>query len=559
VSSLSKTELLAASEASKQFFFENFYMIPDVINGGLTKFVLRDFQKDILSDIDSKKNIIGLKARQIGWTTLAVANALHDVLFNDLRPWKFISRNEKAAQDMVGKATIAYYRLPPWMRQALPKLKSETQGRLEFDNLSFIEAEPATGSSFRGDAVHGLLMDECAYMEYADEIWGAAEAGVYGTRMLFSTANGMGNFFHEIWLDAQRPGSAWHSIFYPWSVVDERDDVWHENKRLEYRGREWQFYQEYPTNPEEAFAKSGRVAFAGDVIDPNFVEQEPVRRLEWIIGSEPRDIDIMERVDIPIEIWREPEVVRDEENDRPKWKPNYVVGCDTAEGLEHGDFTYVTVFDVNTREQVAASKSAIPISYLDDLLVWLAEYYHKALVIVERNMTGYVPLDRLYRDHWYPRLYRMDRFAEIKMGDRTPQYGWRTDKATKPKMVNDFFYALNEVDVVLHDPEFVLEAQTFVADGKGSYSATNNNHDDVIMGTLVAWQGVLDSHKYEIVWRDDRILPPTHDDVDAIIYQDRTWKNIDWLELPVGQKRREEKSVGSITFTPANFKKSNTN
>jgi hypothetical protein len=121
-------------------------------------------------------------------------------------------------------------------------------------------------------------------------------------------------------------------------------------------------------------------------------------------------------------------------------------------------------------------------------------------------------------------------------------------------MVNDFFYALNEEDVILHDPEFILEAQTFVADGKGSYGATQNNHDDVIMGTLVAWQGVLDSHKYEVQWHDTTILPPTHDDVDALIYRDNSRKNIDWLETPIGQPLIEHAGTKSITFTPANFK-----
>jgi uncharacterized protein YuzE len=300
---VNRNDILEACRLSKHFFFENYYYIPDIINGGVTKLDLRDYQEDILADIEENRNIIGLKARQIGWTTIAVANALHDVMFNEWRPWKFISRNEKAAQDMVGKASIAYHRLPGWMKDKLPRLKAETQGGLAFDNGSRIEAEPATGSSFRGDAVYGLLMDECAFMEYAEDIWGAAEAGVYGPRMLFSTANGMGNFFHEIWLDAQRPDSAWHGIFFPWDVVPHRDEEWYEQKRMEYRGREWLFYQEYPSNPEEAFAKSGRVAYTHDLIMEVFEEIEPAAKFRWDLGEHaPVEVDIVEEVDIPITI-----------------------------------------------------------------------------------------------------------------------------------------------------------------------------------------------------------------------------------------------------------------
>jgi hypothetical protein len=251
--------------------------------------------------------------------------------------------------------------------------------------------------------------------------------------------------------------------------------------------------------------------------------------------------------------WKPPRVIRDDDG-RPVWKPNYVVGADVAEGLEHGDFSYVTVFDANTGEQMASCKSGIPVSYLDELILWFAETYWKALIIVERNNAGILPLDRLYRDHWYPRLYRMDAFARFTTGDRTPQYGWRTDRATKPKMVNDFVFALTELAVLIHDPDFIQEARTFVADGKGSYSATSNNHDDVIMGTLVAYQGCLDSHKYVNLWEDTDVLPPTHDDMDAIWFDFHEETASDQLEKPLGQHVEPEKTVKTISFTEANLK-----
>jgi len=391
-------------------------------------------------------------------------------------------------------------------------------------------------------------------MEYAEEIWGAVEPLVYGPAMLFSTANGMGNFFHEIWLDSQRSDSVWHGIFFPWDVVDTRNQAWYDHTRLSFRGRDWLFYQEYPSSPEEAFAKSGRVAFVSDLVSACFEEIEPSRILSWVINGEPVEVDSVDMADIPVVIWKEPEVIRDEETKRAKWKPNYVVAADVAEGLEHGDWTYVTVLDVNTGEQMASCKSAIPVSYLDDLLVHLGYFYHTALIAVERNNAGILPLDRLYRDHWYPRIYRMDKFGEMAVGDRTPRYGWRTDAATKPKMVNDFVYALNEQDVLLHDPDFILESQTFVANGKGGYEATANNHDDVIMGTLVGWQGIQDSYKYEILWEDTTILPPTHDDLDAIWFsKDDGNSNADILERSLGQ-RVVAKPKKSVIFTPANYR-----
>lgn len=549
---MTHAEILAACRASKEFFFENYYYIP-IVGKGAEKFKLREYQRRIANEIDDHKLIIGLKARQIGWTTIGVANAVHDVLFHPEHPWLFVSRTEGAAQKMLEKAVYAYYRLPKWMRDRLPKMVTQTQSAIVFANGSRIESVPATGSTGRGDAVYGALLDECAFMEYAEEIWGAVEPLVYGPAMLFSTANGMGNFFHEIWLDSTRPDSVWKGIFYPWDVVPGRDEDWYESTRMSFRGREWLFYQEYPQDPEEAFAKSGRVAFPHDILQDCFEEIEPYARYEWVVGQGARLLADEEQADIEVIQWKPPTVLRDDEG-RPLWKPNYVVGADVAEGLEHGDFSYVTVFDANTGEQVVSCKSGIPVSYLDELVAWLGHEYFKALVVVERNNAGVLPLDRLYRDQWYPRLYRMDQFAQFRVADRTPRYGWRTDKATKPKMVGDFLFALNELNVRIHDPDFLVEAQTFVADGKGSYSATQNNHDDVVMGTLVAWQGVLDAPKYPILWHDSVLQPPTHDDVDAIIFATPEGENADTLDRPLGQPA-PEKVVKTITFTPANVKR----
>ena len=550
---LTPEEALALARVSKEFFFSEFYHIP-VVGKGPQLFKPRPFQQRIAREIDTSKRIIGLKARQIGWTTIGVAAAFHDVLFNDEHPWLFISKNEDAAMKMLDKAKYAYGRLPGWMKELLPKVTAYTQTSMIFDNGSRIESVPATASTGRGDAVHGVLMDECAFMEYAEEIWGAVEPLTYGVAMLFSTANGMGNFFHEIWLDSQQKDSVWTGIFYPWNVVESRDEEWYDTARRSFRGREWLFFQEYASTPEEAFSKSGRVAFGTDIVDDCFEEIEPAKKFRWVIGQGAEEIGLDEEADIEVNMWVPPEVVRDDSG-RPLWKPNYVVAADVAEGLDHGDFSYVTVFDANTGEQCLSCKSAIPISYLDELVAWAGQQYFTALVGVERNNAGVLPLDRLYRDWYYPRLYRMDTFAQFRTGDRTPRYGWVTSTATKSKMVNDFYHALSEGKVLLHDPEFKIEAQTFIADGKGSYGATKSHHDDVIMGTLIAWQLVLDSPKYPVLWVDDKVLPPTHEEIDALIFKDNSVSAADMLDRPLGQPE-PVKMRKTFVFTESNVKRS---
>lgn len=545
-----------ASRLDRLYFFENFYYIP-IVGKGAELFDPRQAQIEVADALDLNEMVLGLKARQIGWTTIGMAYALQDALFFEEHPWLLVSKSEDAAIKMLSKAYYAYDRLPSWMKRMLPRVITRTQGVLEFANGSRIESVPATGSTGRGDSVWGAFLDEVAFMEYAEPIWGAVEPLVYGRSMLVSTANGMGNFFHDIWLDSEQPDTAWHGMFYPWSAVPERDEEWYEKTKRAYRAQPWLFFQEYPSTPQEAFAKSGRVAFDATVINECFESLEPAKRFAWDLGNHgPRELSEREFADIEITIWKEPTVLRDADKTVLR-KPNYVLGADIAEGLEHGDYTYLCVMDANTGEQVASSKSSIPIAYLDELLEWLGLYYYKALIIPEHNNAGILPIEKLTNDRLYPRVYRMDTFAQIPPPDRSVRFGWRTTKPSKVKMVNDMVLALSSKLILLHDPEFKKEANTFIADGKGGFSASGMNHDDVIMGTCITWQGYLDSIHYPIIWRDTETRPITHDDIDRLIMEKPdSGKNI--LERSISSRPRSSRGGDrvqkSFIFTTANVK-----
>jgi hypothetical protein len=72
------------------------------------------------------------------------------------------------------------------------------------------------------------------------------------------------------------------------------------------------------------------------------------------------------------------------------------------------------------------------------------------------------------------------------------------------------------------------------------------------MGTLVAYQGVLDTPMYQNFWEDSKVLPPTHDEMDAIWFSDDTVTAADMLDKPLGKHAEEVKVVKSVTFTEAN-------
>ena len=516
-------------ESDEIFFFESFYYIP-VVGVGPALFSLRDYQRDILSDIVEYDLVIALKARQIGMTTIAVAHAFHDAFFNANRPWLLVSKNEKGAIKMLERLTYAYDRLPAWLKNRGPKEVSRTQTSIVWDNGSRVEVVPSVASTGRGDSVYGAILDEFAFMDYPNEVLAAIEPLVYGKLIVISTANGMGNRFHELWLDSQLDDSAWHGIFFPWSVVPSRSDEWYAHKKLSMRGQEWLFYQEYPSSPEEAFSKSGRVAFSSELLQDLDI-REPEQYLSWDeddgFGPGSKDDPFCLRV------WEGPQVEVDESD--PSWvvrPPNYVIGVDVAEGLEHGDYTAVTVWNANTNTMVASMYCHFPIEQLDYLLYDLGELFYWALLVVERNNHGVAVLVGLQR-MGYPRIYRSKKLATVK-GRRRLDIGWITDKVSKPKLVSDFLKALRYGLVEIHDSTFVVEAMTFVEDGKGGYSATNDKHDDFIMSTMIGWQGVQEVGNYPIVWKPETTQPLTMDDILNLGEQDDLGSHP--FDVPIGQK-----------------------
>ncbi len=535
--------------AADAWYFIEKYVKVLVIGKGYLKMEHWDHQEDIAKWMQSKHTNVeshsgALKARQVGWTTIGNALALWSMFFHPNHPWIQVSVGEdEAAAALTSKITTPYSMLPAWMRRRGPKVITDTTKEFGFDNGSSMLAIPSTSRSGRSRAMYGCLFDEAAFMTDAEEVYAGVEPMVYGPMFVFSTANGMGNMFHETWTESLASDSAWDMKFYPWDVVPGRDQAWYDAKKLAYRGKEHVFYQEYPSSPGEAFMRSGRTAFDLEHLENTQDWCEPLYRLDGQLLEFHRHHD--DRIelskipagqyrDLELHVWREPEVERDEDGVVTR-KPNYGIGVDVAEGLAHGDYSAVSVRDINRGETVATLRAHVPIYDLGSIVEILGYWYHTALVGVERNNFGLVPLQFL-QDNGYPRLYRMDSIAEIKRGSRTPRYGWITSRTTKPKMVQDMALAVSVETVQLHDRRWLQEATTFVSTGTGRYEAAPPNTDDLMIAELIAHQMELDVGRFPIIWQDPAPGPPTFGDVFAIMsYADTDGDQDDELNRPLGQ------------------------
>lgn len=207
-----------------------------------------------------------LKARQIGWTTLVAAHSFWAAFFGDAREIIFLSKGEREATQIMRKVQYGYKYLPEWLLDRGPRVRAEHQQRMLFDNGSSIVSMPSASDPARGSSAWLVVVDEWAFLPNAEEAWASIEpvADIGGRIIGLSTPNGSGNFFHELWVNAETGNNPFVPMYRPWSANEDRDQDWYEAKRRSMN--EWQLAQEYSQTAEEAFIKSGRPYFDLDAV-----------------------------------------------------------------------------------------------------------------------------------------------------------------------------------------------------------------------------------------------------------------------------------------------------
>lgn len=265
------------------YFIDNFWKIR-VPGRGTIQMVMRPAQAEALRHWASHRYSLTLKSRQIGWSTLVSAHQFWSTFFHTDREILDISRGERESIDLLKKSKVGYQFLPVWMRERGPKLISEHQQIMPFDNGSVIRSLPSASDPARGSSAFEIIIDEWAFLNDPEGAWASIEpvADIGGRIIGLSTANGSGGFFHNLWVGASSGDNEFAPMFYGWDAVDGRDEAWYASKVRSMNS--WQLAQEYPSNPEEAFIKSGRPVFDYEVVSA-MMAVEPRRGYLHEVGA----------------------------------------------------------------------------------------------------------------------------------------------------------------------------------------------------------------------------------------------------------------------------------
>ncbi len=430
---------------------------------GKVNFNLYDFQeKSLKSFMEHDYNIV-LKARQLGLSTLTAGYALWMMTFQQDKNILVIATKQETAKNLVTKVRVMHANLPGWLKQPCVE---DNKLSLRYKNGSQIKAVASSEESGRSEALSLLIIDEAAFIDKIDTIWGAAQQTLAtgGRALIISTPNGVGNFFHKTWVDAESGASDFNFIKLHWSVHPDRE-------------QEWRDEQDKLLGPSLAaqecdcdFITSGR-----GVIDGLLLE-----RMKESSVREPME---KRGIDSNYWIWQP-----------PNYTKNYVVSADVSRG-DGTDYSAFHIIDVESLEQVAEYKGKISTQDFGNMLVNVASEYNNALLVVENNNIGWAAIQQVI-DREYPNLFYTSKdlqYVDVqhqmtnkyRSQERNMVPGFSTTSKTRPLIVAKLEEMFREESVVVHSQRLIDELFVFIYNGNRA-EAMQGYNDDLVMSFAIA-------------------------------------------------------------------------
>lgn len=183
----------------------------------------------------------------------------------------------------------------------------------------------------------------------------------------------------------------------------------------------------------------------------------------------------------------------------PQMGEPFVIGADPAEGNDYCAFIALSRWKADV---VMVGQSKEESSQLGHELNHVCRWFLKRTdlyptIAVERNV-GSAALYVLKTLN-YPELYRMPT-SFTREEENGEQYGWSTNSATRPKMLDDLALAIRQKTIIIPSKEIIDELYTFIRHHKtGKPQADVGSHDDLVMALAIAWQ-VYQTSSPPVVW-----------------------------------------------------------
>lgn len=474
--------------------------------------------------------VIILKARQMGFSTMVEAMQMQAAFALPGLNGLVLAHENKSSEHLL-KMTKHYWDTA-WFREAY-ETRFSGRKHLGWDNGSEITIATAENrDSGRGSTIHYLHASEAGlYPDGGDLMGGLLQTVPMSNPLSFvfveSTAKGIGNWFHQTWLEAEAGENGFVPVFFGWwehpdyhahaigmgdkaekplpTKDEEEQAMWRFlaskamddseiKSRLIWRrhmistqcsGNLDVWHSEYPHTPEVAFVSTGRNVFAAHHLAKLYEPISPHRgSLRWAGNQVKFSADPYGE----LFIYAAPSKRRD--------YGQYMIGADCSRVAGRGDYAVAQVINRVTMEQVAVyrSRSVDQVRFADEL-VKLAEFYNHAMLAPENNYAQSV-IGALQVK--YDNLFLHRKVNRVR-GQLSDVVGWTTNSSTKAEAVGNLASLVvstaENMDMHLfrlRDHQTYMEMRHFVTtDNHGFTNASAVDHDDTVMALAIGVSATL--------------------------------------------------------------------
>jgi hypothetical protein len=259
--------------------------------GDVQPFVFNKAQQYLHYRIEEHKRqrgnvrVLILKGRQQGCSTYVAARFFHKAVRGSGQSVYILSHEASTTLKLFAIAKRFYQNMHEAVR---PKIVKDNEKSIIFSvNSEYSVGTAGNKNTGRGGTVQLFHGSEVGFYENTEELQTGllqSVADLPNTEIILeSTANGLGNYFHSMCMDAVNSDSGYELIFIPWfwqseytkqppaSFVPTKEEkelialynltngqlYWRRMKIAGLTGGEWKFKQEYPCNVNESFQTSG--------------------------------------------------------------------------------------------------------------------------------------------------------------------------------------------------------------------------------------------------------------------------------------------------------------
>jgi len=375
-----------------------------------------------------------------------------------------IATKQDTAKNLVTKVRVMHANLPSWLKQ---RCVEDNKLNLRYVNGSQIKASASGPEAARSEALSLLILDEAAFIDKIDEIWTASQQTLTtgGACIALSTPNGVGNWFHKTWVDAEEGRGLFNDIKLHWTVHPDREQDWRDEQD-ELLG-----LQSAAQECDCDFITSGT-----SVIDARILEecknlvQDPIEK---------------RGIDGNLWIWQP-----------PNYTQNYIVCADVGRG-DGKDYSAFHVIDVENVEQVAEYKGRMSTKDFGNMLVSISTEYNDALLIIENNNIGWATIqqviDRDYQNLFYTSkdLKYIDIAHQMTNRYRSTEKnmvaGFSTTMKTRPLIIAKLEEYFRNESVVVRSNRLIDELFTFIYLNSRAEAMTGYNDDLVMSFAIGLW------------------------------------------------------------------------